>query len=94
MPTPDNVTVARTFHEAWAERNPDKGAAVIADDCIFVDVPRNEIQRGLSRMPTAQRQPTLIQNSLRTQKRELNPNRPGQRLVHHTASLQSATVFL
>lgn len=46
MPTPDNVTVAQTFHEAWAERNPDKGAAVIADDCIFIDVPRNEIQRG------------------------------------------------
>ena len=46
MPTPDNVAVARTFHEAWAERNPDKGAAVIADDCIFIDVPRNEIQRG------------------------------------------------
>ena len=46
MPSIDNVTVARTFHEAWAERNPDKGAAVIADDCIFVDVPRNEIQKG------------------------------------------------
>jgi hypothetical protein len=25
----DNVTVARTFHEAWAKRDPDKGAAVI-----------------------------------------------------------------
>ncbi len=25
----DNVTVARTFYEAWAERDPDKGAAVI-----------------------------------------------------------------
>jgi hypothetical protein len=42
----DNLTVARTFHEAWTERDPDKGADVIADDCIFVDVPRNEIQRG------------------------------------------------
>jgi hypothetical protein len=21
----DNVTVARTFHEAWAKRDPDKG---------------------------------------------------------------------
>ncbi len=30
MPSPDNVTVARTFHEAWAERNLDRGAAVIA----------------------------------------------------------------
>ncbi len=38
MPTPDNATVARTFHEAWAERNPDRGAAVIADDCKFVKV--------------------------------------------------------
>ena len=46
MPTLDNVTVARTFHEAWAERNLDRGAAVIADDCKFVDVPRGEIQRG------------------------------------------------
>ena len=41
MPAPDNVTIARTFYEAWAQRNPDQGAAVIADDCIFVDVPRN-----------------------------------------------------
>ena len=46
MKTLDNVIVARTFHEAWAERNPDKGAAVIADDCEFIDVPRGEIQRG------------------------------------------------
>lgn len=42
----DNVTVARTFHEAWAERNPEKGAAVIADDCKFIDVPRGETQIG------------------------------------------------
>ena len=46
MPTPDNATVARTFHEAWDERNPDRGVAVIADDCEFVDVPRSEIQHG------------------------------------------------
>jgi steroid delta-isomerase-like uncharacterized protein len=46
MATIDNVTVARTFHEAWAERNPDRGAAVIAGDCKFVDIPRNEIQHG------------------------------------------------
>ena len=39
MSSPDNVTVVRTFHEAWAECNPDRGAAVIADDCEFVDVP-------------------------------------------------------
>ena len=42
----DNITVAHAFHQAWAERNPDKGAAVIANDCEFVDVPRGEIQRG------------------------------------------------
>ena len=46
MPSSDNVSVARTFHVAWAERNPDRGAAVIADDCRFVDVPRGEIQHG------------------------------------------------
>ena len=32
----DNVTVARTFHEAWAMSDPDQGAAVIADDCEFL----------------------------------------------------------
>jgi len=42
----DNITVARTFHEAWADRNPDRGAAVIAENCEFIDVPRGEIQRG------------------------------------------------
>ncbi len=46
MSSQDNIAVARIFHEAWAERNPDKGAAVIADDCEFVDIPRGEIQRG------------------------------------------------
>ncbi|MGD8519788.1 MAG: ester cyclase [Desulfobacterales bacterium] len=46
MSLKDNVTVAHTFHQAWAERNPDRGAAVIADDCEFIDVPRGEIQRG------------------------------------------------
>lgn len=42
----DNITVARTFHEAWDEKDPDKGASVIAKDCIFVDVPRGEKQYG------------------------------------------------
>ena len=46
MPKLDNVTVAHAFHQAWAERNPDKGAAVIANDCEFVDVLRGESQRG------------------------------------------------
>lgn len=41
-----NVNVARTFHEAWDDRDPDKGAFVIADDCVFVDVPRGEKQIG------------------------------------------------
>ena len=52
MSSQDNVAVARTFHQAWDERNPDRGAAVIADDCEFIDVPRGEIQRG----PEAYRQ--------------------------------------
>ncbi|WP_300465348.1 ester cyclase [Desulfobacula sp.] len=42
----DNATVARTFHEAWAKRDPYKGMKVIADDCEFIDIPRNEIQHG------------------------------------------------
>ena len=46
MATIDNVTVARTFHEAWTERDPDQGAKVIAEDCEFIDVPRGELQRG------------------------------------------------
>ena len=46
MSSLDNVTVARTFHQAWDDRNPEQGAAVIADDCKFVDVPRGELQRG------------------------------------------------
>jgi steroid delta-isomerase-like uncharacterized protein len=46
MSSQDNVKVASIFHQAWAEGNPDRGAAVIADDCEFIDVPRGEIQRG------------------------------------------------
>jgi predicted ester cyclase len=46
MSSQDNVAVAHTFHQAWAECNPDRGAAVIAEDCEFIDVPRGEIQRG------------------------------------------------
>lgn len=42
----DNIAVAKTFHEAWDERDPDKGASIIADDCVFVDVPRGEKQIG------------------------------------------------
>lgn len=46
MTSHNSIKVARTFHEAWDERNPEKGAAVIADDCVFVDVPRGERQIG------------------------------------------------
>ncbi len=46
MSSQDNVKVAHTFHKAWAERDPEKGAAVIADDCEFIDIPRSEIQLG------------------------------------------------
>ena len=46
MSSLDNVTVARTFHQSWDDRDPDLGASVIADDCEFVDVPRGELQIG------------------------------------------------
>ena len=46
MSSLDNVTVARTFHQSWDDRDPDVGASVIADDCEFVDVPRGELQIG------------------------------------------------
>ena len=42
----DNVTVARVFHEAWAKRDPELGAAIVADHCEFMDIPRGETQRG------------------------------------------------
>ena len=31
-----NIDVARIFHEAWNDADPERGAAVIADDCQFV----------------------------------------------------------
>jgi steroid delta-isomerase-like uncharacterized protein len=39
-------TVVRTFHESWDLRDPDRGAAVIAEDCRFEDVARGELQIG------------------------------------------------
>ena len=48
MPNLDNISVARIFHESWDNQEPDKGASVIADDCVFVDVPRGERQIGPS----------------------------------------------
>jgi len=46
MPQPDNVAIARKFHEAWTERDPEGGAALIAADCEFYDVARGEPPRG------------------------------------------------
>jgi len=46
MSTGENIAVARTFHEAWTERNPERGEAVIAENCEFVDVARREVLRG------------------------------------------------
>ena len=42
MSTERNIDIARIFHEAWNDPDPERGAAVIADDCQFVDVPRSE----------------------------------------------------
>ena len=38
--------IVRQFHESWGMRDPDRGAEVIADDCDFEDIARNEKQRG------------------------------------------------
>jgi steroid delta-isomerase-like uncharacterized protein len=43
---PDVETTVRTFHESWDLRDPDRGAAVIAEDCRFEDVARGELQIG------------------------------------------------
>jgi len=34
--------IARQFHESWDMRDPDRGAAVIPEDCDFEDVARGE----------------------------------------------------
>ena len=36
--------IVRTFHESWDLRDPKRGASVIADDCRFEDVARDELQ--------------------------------------------------
>lgn len=36
----------RIFHESWDLRDPDRGAAVITDDCRFEDVARGELLSG------------------------------------------------
>lgn len=42
----DVETTVRMFHESWDRRDPDRGAAVIAEDCQFEDVARGELQVG------------------------------------------------
>jgi len=38
--------IVRMFHESWDRRDPEGGAAVIAPDCHFEDIARNEVQTG------------------------------------------------
>lgn len=48
MSTPISETerVVRIFHESWDLRDPERGATVIAEDCQFEDVARDELQPG------------------------------------------------
>ncbi len=38
--------IVRIFHESWELRDPERGAAVIAEDCRFEDVARGEVMIG------------------------------------------------
>jgi len=38
--------IVRIFHESWDLRDPERGAAVIAEDCHFEDVARGELLPG------------------------------------------------
>ena len=38
--------IVRQFHESWDMRDPERGVAVIAHDCLFEDVARGESQIG------------------------------------------------
>lgn len=38
--------IVRIFHESWDLRDPDRGAAVIAEDCRFEDIARSELLAG------------------------------------------------
>ena len=48
MSTPVSETerIVRIFHESWDLRDPDRSASVIAEDCQFEDVARDELQPG------------------------------------------------
>ena len=39
---PETERIVRIFHESWDLRDPERGAAVIAEDCRFEDVARGE----------------------------------------------------
>ena len=38
--------IVRIFHESWDLRDPERGAAVIAEDCHFEDMARGELLEG------------------------------------------------
>jgi len=38
--------IVRQFHESWDMRDPDRGAKIIAPDCKFEDIARDEAQIG------------------------------------------------
>jgi len=43
MAQAENVAIARKFHEAWTERDPEGGAALLAEDCEFYDMARGDL---------------------------------------------------
>ena len=43
---PETERVVRIFHESWDRRDPERGAAVIAEDCRFEDIARAELLSG------------------------------------------------
>ena len=45
-PMTETERIVRIFHESWDLRDPDRGAAVIAEACQFEDVAREELQPG------------------------------------------------
>jgi len=45
-PAVETERIVRIFHESWDLRDPERGAAVIAEDCHFEDVARGELLRG------------------------------------------------